>query len=68
MTLVFVSGTEPGENVSVPFKKQRKKDQRCCLHTSYHIIVVESVGQWKLPVHILIGKGGKGKEPYPFIA
>ena len=41
-TLVFVLGTELAENVLAPCRKQQKRDQQCRLHTSYHIIVVES--------------------------
>ena len=45
MTLVFVLGAELAENISGLCKKQRKRDRQCCLHTSYHIIVVESVNK-----------------------
>ena len=66
MTLVFVSGTEPAENVSVPRRKQRKRDRPCHLHTSCHIIVVVSMNVTPhLSLHHLLHlrhPGGRGDQ------
>ena len=40
---MFVSSAKPAENVLVPSKKQQKRDQRCHLHISCHIIVIVSL-------------------------